>query len=123
LDGKYLSAQVTNESGFLMSRRMLRLLWSEEHNKPVIYVEREYSNPGVPQKIKDACLQLIREKAQKMGALIATDDTELASGEGMEIGPLQAYRTQRPHEYVDALGGIQNHGEYTISHAKPVKNK
>jgi len=122
LDGKYLSAQVTNENGSLMSRRMLRLLWSEEHNKPVIYVEREYSNPGVPQKLQDACLQLIQEKAGKMGALIATDDEELASDEGVEIGPLQAYRTPRPHEYVDALRGIQKHGEYTIMDAKPMKN-
>lgn len=122
LDGKYLSAQVTNKNGSIMSRRMLRLLWSEERNKPVIYVEREYSNPGVPQKIKDACLQLIREKAEKMGALIATDDERLAGGEGVEIGPLQAYRTPRPYEYVDALGGIQEHGEYTITDAKPIKS-
>ncbi len=96
LDGKYLSAQVTNEHGFLMSRRMLRLLWSEEYNKPVIYVEREYSNPGVPRKIQDACLQLIHQKAEKMNALVATDDEELVDKKGREIGPLQAYKTPRP---------------------------
>jgi hypothetical protein len=123
LDGKYLSAQVTNKNGVLMSRRILRLLWSEQHSKPVIYVEREYSNPGVPQKIKDATLDLIRQKASRMGALVATDDEELVDvkGKGMGIGRLRAYGSQHPYEYVDALGGVQENGEYTIANAKPMK--
>lgn len=121
LDGKYLSAQVTNANGTLMSRRMMRLLWSEEHNRPVIFIEREYSNPGVPKKIQDACLELIRQKARDIGALIASDDPDLIDESAPAAGGLHAYKTPRPLEYVDALTGIQKNGRYRIADSRLIR--
>ncbi len=123
LDGKHLSAQITNETGRIMWRRMLRFLWSEQENKPIVYVEREYENPGVPEKLKHICLQLVVMKAGKMGALLATDDESLMDEDGEDMGPLHAYRSPRAHEYVDALGDLKMNGEYTISGAMPMKRQ
>jgi hypothetical protein len=122
LDGKYLSAQVSNTEGRLMCRRMLRLVWSEKLNAPVIHIEREYTNPGVPQKIKDACLELVFDKAEKMGVRVATNDQALITSHGpkedsKEELTLSAYKTPRAFEYVDAGYGIQSAGVYSINSA------
>ncbi|MFC6478806.1 hypothetical protein ACFQDN_22945 [Pseudomonas asuensis] len=104
LDGKYLSAQICNDQGALMWRRMLRLTWSIEHEKPVIYVDREYGNLGVPDKLKAATLRLVQEKALRMGALVAVDDNdEYADNEVTNLGAVHVLRSGRQFEYVDAL--------------------
>jgi hypothetical protein len=126
LDGKYLLAQIVNPNGSLICRRMLRLTWSDKYQKPVIFVERQYSNPGVPQKIKDAMMAMVDQKAQAMGALVATLDSALASGEVIEalhVGP-----SSRAYEYVDALaltdaGPMQEGGDYVIADAYLVKHR
>jgi hypothetical protein len=119
LDGKYLSAQVANKHG-TQWRRMLRLVL-DENDMPVIFVEREYSNPGVPKKARDACLALIRQKAAQMGARIATLDEDLADKAAGKIGTLLAYRSPRPNEYVDAVQGMKHFGGYHITGAYPMK--
>jgi hypothetical protein len=118
LCGKYLSAQVSKADGSLMYRRMLRLVWSEKLNAPVIHIEREYTNPGVPQKIKDACLELVFDKAEKMGVHVASNDKALITSHGSkEKLTLNAYKTPRAFEYVDAERGIQTAGTYSINSA------
>jgi hypothetical protein len=115
LGGHYLSAQVNKDGGALMSRRMLRLMWSEPHQKPVIYVEREYANPGVPPEIKEAVLTLVRHKAERMGALLAVAHGDFDNG--VPIGDLQVAPNPRAFEYVDGLRGIEHQGDYVIENA------
>jgi hypothetical protein len=114
LDGKYLSAQITNAEGKIMSRRILRLMWSEQHQAPVVYVEREYSNPGVSPQIKLALLALIREKAQKMGVRVATDDVALISSASSEsVGVLFAGH---------AVGKIEPGADYEMQGAREMRD-
>ena len=121
LDGKYLSAQITNEAGAIMSRRAIRLMWSEEHEKPVIYVEPEYANPGVPDKLRKALLQLVQEKADRMGALVAiADDDSHADARATTLGTVHAHASGRLYEYVDALEGIQEAQRYRVPNAQPM---
>lgn len=122
LDGKYLSAQIKNDQGGLMWRRMLRLTWSEEHEKPVIYIEQEYGNPGVPDKLKMAALQMVQEKAAKMGALVAIEDNDaLADVAANTVGVLHVRASGRQSEYVDALKDLKGPGGYRISDTKPLR--
>ncbi|MFN7835031.1 MAG: YopJ family acetyltransferase [Burkholderiaceae bacterium] len=116
LDKKYMAALVTDKNGSIMSRRILRLVWSQNLNQPAIYVEREYSNPGVPQEVKDISIDLIHQKAEKMGVFVVGDDENLPGDRS--VGALSVYESQRPWEYVDALSGIQNYGNYVIQKAK-----
>jgi hypothetical protein len=130
LDGKYQIAQITQANGTLMARCMLRLLWSEEHQKPVIHIEQEYSNPGVPSKTKAIRMRLIYKKAQAMGALLAINDKALLQQLSIDkdekfmahIIELNAYDSPYPYEYVDALGGIEEYGNYKIE-AYPLPSK
>jgi len=118
LDGKYLSAQLADDSGQVESRRMLRLLWNEDPKNPVIFVEREYSNPGVGAEAKATSMEQVYQLARRMGVMIATRDEELVEDlSDAEMVNLNAYGTPRPYEYVDALGKIENHGNYVIEGA------
>jgi hypothetical protein len=115
LDGKYLSAQVANADGKIMARRVLRLMWSEQHQAPVVYVEREYKNPGVSPESTAQMLELIRALAQKMGVQVATDDKALASSE--PVGLLSAGKNGQPFDYVDAghaVGKIEPGADYEM---------
>ena len=48
LDGKYCMLAVQSDDGRLIGRRMLRLLWDEQGQRPVLHLERLYHNPGMP---------------------------------------------------------------------------
>ena len=121
LDGKYRMLAIKSEDGPLMGRRMLRLLWDEQKQRPVLHLERLYRNPGIPEKYEQALVELAQQKARQMGCVLVSHDEALPSG-GDYRAPLIAHPTPWPFEYVDAEGlGVQAGKEgYQLSEARVV---
>ncbi len=100
LDGKYRMLAIKYKDGRLMGRRMLRLLWDEQKKQPVLYLEHFYQNPGIPEKYKQALVELALQKAKQMNCVLVSHDRESGLGD-FYTAPLIAYPTPWPFEYVD----------------------
>ena len=121
LGGKYRLLAIKSADERLMGRRMLRLLWDEQAQQPVLHLERLYRNPGVPKKYQQALVELALQKARQMRCALVSHDQALPS-DGDYSAPLIAYPTPWPFEYIDAKGlgvrpGIRG---YQLSGAKIV---
>jgi len=101
LDGKYRMLAIKSEDERLMGRRMLRLLWDEQTQRPVLHLERLYHNPGISEKYEQALVELAQQKARQMECVLVSHDAALPSG-GDYPAPLIAHPTPCPFEYVDA---------------------
>ncbi len=121
LDGKYRMLAIKSEDGPLMGRRMLRLLWDEQKQRPVLHLERLYRNPDIPEKYEQALVELAQQKARKMECVLVSHDEALPSG-GDYRAPLIAHPTPWPFEYVDAarLGVRAGQEGYQLSGARIV---
>lgn len=107
LDGKYRMLAIKSADERLMGRRMLRLLWDEQAQQPVLHLEKSYQNPGLPEKYEQALVELVWQKAQQMGCKLVSHDEALKS-DGDYDGTLKANPTPWPYEYVDAQAlGVQ----------------
>lgn len=102
LDGKYRLLAIKSEVGRLMGRRILRLLWDEQAQRPVLHLEPLYHNPGIPKRYEQALIELARQKAKQMKcALVSHDKKLLLESSGFYPAPLIAYPTPWPFESVE----------------------
>ena len=99
LDGKYRMLAIKSADGYLTGRRMLRLLWNEQVQQPVLHLERFYHNPGIPEKYEQALVELALQKARQMGCVLVSHDK---TSHDYYPPLLTAYPTPWPFEYVDA---------------------
>jgi len=100
LDGKYRLLAIKSADGRLMGRRLLRLLWNERRQQPVLHLEHFYHNPGIPEKYAQALVELALQKAKQMGCVLVSHDRTLQSG-GFYLDRIRAYPTPWPFESVD----------------------
>ncbi len=101
---------IKDKEGCIVARRLIRLLWNEQQQKPVLFLERLYSNIDNP-GLDDALL----EEAKKMAKRLDCPLTCLnLPGKKLEdySDPLQSLGGSAP-EYVDGAGGLRE-GPYTI---------
>ena len=124
LDGKYRMLAIQSADKRLMGRRMLRLLWEEQTQRPVLHLERLYHNPGIPEKYEQALVELARQKARQMECVLVSHDAALPSG-GDYPALLIAHPTPCPFEYVDAarLGVRAGQEGYQLSGARVVGSR
>ena len=122
LDGKYRMLAIQSAGEPLMGRRMLRLLWNESKQQPVLHLERLYRNPGIPEKYEQALVELALQKARQMGCVLVSHDDDQTLNGGDYLEPLIAHPTPWPFEYVDAerLGVKAGEEKYELSGAKIV---
>lgn len=101
----------------IVARAVMRILWDEKKESPVLFLENTYTSSGDPE-----IRQLIREgalaKAQAMGLPLLCDRVDQDEGSKDYDGPLQSLGGPAPYEYVDALKGAQQNGEFTIPNSK-----
>lgn len=100
LDGKYRLLAIKSEDGRLMGRRILRLLWDEQEQQPVLHLEHLYHNPGIPKKYEQALVELALQKAKQMKCALVSYDKTLKSS-GSYPTPLIAYPTPWPFESIE----------------------
>jgi hypothetical protein len=111
MDGKNRLIAVKDKSGKLLARAILRLLWDEQHQRPVLMLERVYTmhtNPAYTQAI----LEMAKRKAEEMNLPLVSQ-----GGDAPYQGSAVSLGGPAPYEYSDAAGGVQLQGRYRISNA------
>lgn len=112
LDGKNKVIIVRDAEGKIAARSVLRILWSQRQQSPVLFMERVYTNSGEP-----ALQGLIRMgcelKAKQMRLPLVACPQEFPGALPYK-GVLSALGGPAPFEYVDALHGIQENGQFEI---------
>lgn len=101
MDGKHRILAVKNEKGKIVERLILRLLYDDKSQKPVLFFERIYPATAL---YKTALLEFAKERADELG--VALVSKEIGS-ETPYNGSLISYSSKAPFEYCDAAGGIQ----------------
>ncbi len=102
---------IKDAGGRIIARRLIRLLWDEKGERPVLFLEKLYSN------IVDPTLdKALIEQATQTAKLLNCPLTSLGlpSPEyGDYPSPLQSVGALAPCEYIDGAGGLKE-GPYTI---------
>jgi len=108
MDGKIRLLAIKNESGKIVARSILKLLWDPKTNSPVLFQERVYPDTCSLEWIKALNAAAIR-KAKSVECPLAA--VHLVMGEGVTISSLG---NPAPYEYEDAgVVGVSN-GVYQI---------
>lgn len=117
LDGKYRVIAVKNERGQMVARCLLKILWDEKGQTPVLFQERVYTYNEPNNSVYHTKLlnEMCQRKAQEMGVPL------VAIGRGGDGGerypnPVESLGGRSHVEYVDALSGI-NRNTYSISNS------
>jgi hypothetical protein len=66
LDGKNRLIEVKDPSGKIIARHILRILWDETQQQPVLFLERLYPAIASPE-IQKALLSFAKSRAQTLG--------------------------------------------------------
>lgn len=115
LDGKNRLVAVKNEKGVIVARAIMRLLWDQNNQVPVLFKERIYSQPNLDPKIFTALDQMFIERAETLGlSLVENCRGGLVEGSTPYPNPLYSLNSKAPFEYVDATCGVTN-GQFTVS--------
>lgn len=92
----------------IVARCIMRLLLDKNTKKPVLFQERLYHNPGIPQRVLDAINLMFVKRADKLKIPLfkSMEEKDTAkSGQTVKHGDLESLNSSAPYEYVDA-GGI-----------------
>lgn len=106
-----IRAIVVKKEGKTVARSIIRLLWDIEKNKPVILLERIYSNYQ-DKKIEDMIIKWAQNKAKAMKLSLVTVEVE-ADKRSLYKGAISFLGGYAPFTYCDALRGIKA-GRFTI---------
>jgi len=114
LDGKHRLIAIKDETGKIVARRIMRILWDPETKEPVLIMEKPY--PKVLSIELQAPLdRFVKKRAKALGLrLYEADDSGSTE--------LQSLGSRIPREYVDSAGGIQLNGVYIVPRATLLKD-
>lgn len=114
-DGKNRLVVVKDASKKIIARAVLRLLWDKNLQQPVVFLERLYTsiNSSI---LKSLVCELAQYKAKQLGMPLVAITQEYSDVKIQTPYPgiLDSLEGPTPFEYVDALGGIKNNGEFSI---------
>ncbi|MFI0478954.1 MAG: hypothetical protein ACH349_07610, partial [Candidatus Rhabdochlamydia sp.] len=115
LDGKYRIIAVKDETGKMVARCLLKILWDEKGQTPVLFQERLYINQPNNRTYHSELLdEMCRQKAQAMGLPLLKDASDRLN---LYSNPISSLGGRSPVEYVDALYGITGN-TYAIRDSK-----
>ncbi len=113
LDGKNKAIVIKGEDGKIVARSMLRLLWDDKNQKPILLQERLYSNV-MDKTVEEAVDSWAKTRAKALGLTLVSK--ERGSGKSYP-GAVKSLGGPVPFEYSDAAGGVKNRGVYEIANA------
>jgi hypothetical protein len=116
LDGKYRALLFTNENGEILARRMMRILWDEEGETPVLFLEKEYLSEDRPSKAaRKGLVDFAISRAKELGMPLVCESSSVErAGNEPYTHQLESYGCVAPCEYVDTNRIGLSEGEYTI---------
>ncbi|MBS0625421.1 MAG: hypothetical protein JSS32_05165 [Verrucomicrobia bacterium] len=117
-DGKHRIWAIRDQSGSILARSIVKLLWSDSLQKPVILMERPYSR--IPaQQIKDALVREAIDRAKELGLPLVVKDAPFNKYIALKKklkGEIRSFGSLFPGEHTDAAGGYKHKGIYSIRH-------
>jgi hypothetical protein len=111
LDGKNRIIEVKDPSGKIIARHILRILWDEAQQQPVLFLERLYPAIVAPE-IQKALLSFAKSRAKALGLSL------LSQGYSKEISyasPVRSLGSRAPFEYTDTGAKIIADGGFQIT--------
>lgn len=121
LDGKNRAIVIKNpKTGKIVARSLMRLLWDEKDGKAVLFQERLYVNPGVPNRAKTAIDLMFAMRAKELQVPLVKSvpdipDKWLAMAKiPRYLHDLMSLGSPAPFEYVDAAGKGITDGKFTL---------
>lgn len=121
LDGKIKPMLVVDADGTILARSVMRVKWDEQLEQPVLFMERLYTrnaDPALEKLVLEGCIR----KAKEMGLTLVASEADYQQFKDNPVyeNALSSLGGPAPAEYVDALGGIQENGVYTIPKSRVV---
>lgn len=117
LDGKNRIVVLKDSKGIIHARAILRLLWDQTSQRPVLFRERLYKLPGVSEMQIQSLYDLCLAKAKAMSiALVRSPSYDFVEKDlGNYPYDLMSMNGQAPFEYVDADDLTITYGNFKIS--------
>jgi hypothetical protein len=115
MDGKNAMIATKGKDGKILARSMLRLLWSEQGQKPALFLDRLYPDP-CPAERKSAIANAAIKCAQKLNCDLFTWWQDYPSTPANMI--IESLEGPCPYEYADAAGGVKAYGIFQISNLR-----
>lgn len=113
-DGKNRMIAIKDpKTGKIVARTIIKMLWSKETQKPVLYLEAIYPHKA-SKEMKDALANYAMKEAKRLGCpLYASED--LTGTRQKNTDCLQSFESQKaPYEYSDSSGGPKPHGAFDV---------
>jgi hypothetical protein len=115
MDGKNAMIATKGKDGKILARSMLRLLWSEQEQKPALFLDRLYPNL-CPAERKSAIANAAIKCAQKLNCDLFTWWQDYPSTPDNVI--IESLEGPCPCDYADAAGGVMPDGIFKISNLR-----
>ncbi len=110
MDGKVRMLMIVNGEGTAISRAVMRILYDEQANKPVLQLDRCYGERDPASR--ELLLKMAIRRAEKLGLdLVSVEDYP---SQGDEYNGTVKSLFSPGAEYVDACGGIVSHSTWSI---------
>lgn len=114
VDGKNRAIVLKNEKGEIVARRIMRILWDEKLQQPVIYQEKLYINLGLSKEAVDAIDTMCLLRAKEFGLTLVTTCPD-ENNPAPYPNRLKSLGSPAPVEYVDAgEETVYNNGIFSI---------
>ena len=97
----------------IVGRRLLRILWDANAQKPVLVMERCYPT-ALAEELKSKLDEFVSKRAKELGLDLYEEGTESSV-------KFESISSRSPWEYVDSNGGIAKDGTFTVTRAKKVQ--
>jgi len=110
LDGKNRMLAVKRPDGRIEARAIFRLLYDTKNDKPVLFMERVYSNSVG--RFDKALLEMAIKRAKALGLTLLG-----SRGPKEYTGKIKALGSSMPYEYADSAGGVMSGGWFEIKRA------
>jgi hypothetical protein len=108
LNGTNRLVTITDSDGKIVARLILRLLWDEAKQEPVLFHERIYPSilhPALKQALENEVVAI----AKGLKLPLTTDEGTTPYG-----GAVTSLGGPAPYEYSDGAGGVRREGRYVI---------
>lgn len=102
------------KTGQIVARRIMRLLWDKDTNKPVLFQEALKKNPEVPDEVLKGIDLMFKHRANQLQLTLVCAEEEKKSTEAY-LNNLHSFNSPSPFEYVDVSHINVTNGKYTVS--------
>jgi hypothetical protein len=120
LDGKNKVILIKDIHGKIVARSVLRILWDDIQNCPVLFMEKIYTK-GMGEELSTLIREGCEAVAKNMKLTLVASKSCFLNGLPYK-NELSALGGPAPFEYVDALRGIQPNGKFIIRDSREILN-